>query len=47
MSKKYSSVKESFDVCSEKMHKVTYELFKSFVDENRALAGFNMTATLI
>ena len=47
MSKKFPNVKESFEIASEKMHKVTFELFKNFIEQNRALAGFNMTVPLI
>ncbi len=47
MSKKYQNVKESFEVASERMHKVTFELFKNFIEDNRALAGFNLTINLI
>lgn len=47
ISKKYKSLKESFEVASEHLQKITYEQFKRFVEQNRALAGFNLTANLI
>lgn len=47
ISKKFGSVKESYDAASEKFHKVTFEQFKKFIEGNQALAGFNMTLPLI
>lgn len=47
LSKKYGSVKDSFEVASEKFHKITFDQFKKFIEANQALAGFNMTLPLI
>lgn len=47
LSKKYGSIKESFDAASEKLQKITFEQFKKFIEGNQALTGFNMTLPLI
>ena len=47
LSKKYGTVKDSFEVASEKFQKITFDQFKKFIEVNQALAGFNMTLPLI
>jgi len=47
LSKKYSSLSESFNDASEGLTKVTFELFKRYVERTHILNGFNMTLPLI
>ena len=47
LSKKYGSIKESFEVASERLGKVTFDQFKKFIESNQALKGFNMTLPLM
>lgn len=47
LSKKYPSLKESFDDASELLQKVTFDQFKKFVEKTNTLGGFNMTLPLI
>jgi hypothetical protein len=47
LSKKYSNVKDSFEEASEHLQKVTFEQFKKFAEDNRALVGYNMTLPLL
>ena len=47
LSKRYGSIKESFEQASEKFQKITFDQFKKFIESNQALAGFNMTLPLI
>jgi hypothetical protein len=47
LSKKYASLKDSFDDASEQLLKVTFEQFKKFIEKNHSLQGFNMTLPLM
>lgn len=47
LSKKYGSLKESFDDASELLLKVTFDQFKKFIERNHTLQGFNMTLPLM
>jgi len=47
MSKKYSSLKESFEKAAKGQNRVSFENFKSFIEKENALAGFNLTITLM
>lgn len=46
ISKKYSSIKESFEDASELMQKVNFDQFKRYIDKYQILNGFNMTLPL-
>ena len=47
ISKKFSSVQESFEVVSERLQKITFAQFKKFITDSYALQGFNLTNQLI
>ena len=47
LSKKYGTIQASFEAASERLGKITFDQFKRFIENNQALAGFNMTLPLI
>ena len=47
MSRKYSNLTESFNAASNGKTKINFEDFKTFVEKERALAGFNLTLPLL
>ena len=47
ISKKFTSVKQSFEDASEHMGKINFDQFRKFVDLNQCLSGFNMTTPLL
>ena len=47
LSKQFKSVQESFEVASQHPHKISFDQFKKFIEETRALVGFNLTVPLI
>lgn len=47
ISRKYGSLRESFDDASELLLKITFDQFKKFIEKNRALEGYNMTVPLL
>lgn len=47
MSKKYSSIYASFKAASKGKAKVSFDDFKSFVEKENSLNGFNLTTPLL
>jgi Ca2+-binding EF-hand superfamily protein len=47
ISKKFSSVRDCFEEISERMSKISIAQFRKFLDDTRALSGFNLSKQLV
>jgi Ca2+-binding EF-hand superfamily protein len=47
LSKKFASMSDAFETISEHRNKITFEKFSKFMEESRALQGFNLTHSLM